>query len=134
MRPQLISPVSKAEMTFHPHLISKSWHLCISHQCLMGSTYCAIAGDTHSDIVTFYLNHFNQSLNCMHIKGCISACLNYGYWLCQIIRLDIEVLFQSLFALQKKVKWQFVHYNLFNARFNTRSDKNGRRENFCNLG
>ena len=26
-RPQLIGSLSKAEFTFHPHLISKSWHL-----------------------------------------------------------------------------------------------------------
>ena len=56
-----------------------SFHCGVSQPCPMGSTYCVIAGDTHSDIVCVYLEHFDQSRSCMHIKeGCITVCVDCG--------------------------------------------------------
>ena len=55
------------------------FHCGVSQPCSMGSTYCVIAGDTHSDIVAVYLEYFHQSNSCMHVKeGCITVCVNYG--------------------------------------------------------
>ena len=55
------------------------FHCGVSQPCPMKSTYCVIAGDTHSDIVGVYPEHFHQSHSCMHIKeGCITVCVKYG--------------------------------------------------------
>ena len=37
------------------------FHCGVSQPCPMGSTYSVIPGDTNSDIVAVYLEHFHQS-------------------------------------------------------------------------
>ena len=59
------------------NFLQVSFQCGVPDQCPIGSVYWTIVGDTHSDIVTLFLIHFNRSHSCIHIKGgCITVCEN----------------------------------------------------------
>ena len=64
------------------------------------------------------MHHFKQSHSSVHIKeGCVYIYVNYdSYWMCQMISLNKQDLFQFPIALQKSSKYQLVYYDvLINA-------------------
>ena len=77
-------PLVKKEANYFNYLSEFLWNfLQVNFQCgiscqhSMGSTYWAIVGDTHSDIVSLYLIYFNSSHRFIHNKErCITACVN----------------------------------------------------------
>ena len=78
-----IPPIKEEENSiisgFLLDFLQVSFHCGAFQPCPMGSTYCVIFVDTHSDIVAVYLEHFHQSHSCMHIKeGFVAVGVDYG--------------------------------------------------------